>query len=97
MSQQKRKHPWLALAIGVTAGGVYSLIRGNGIFNKPRFAPQHKAVERYLDAHYPGAVYSSIKETGSGWSCVVRDGDRQFILYLTRAKDKVYIFHERGV
>ncbi len=97
MNQEKKRRPWLALAVGLAAGGIYSMIRGNGIFNRPRFAEQHQAVERYLDAHYPGASYSPIRETGGGWSCIVRTGKREFMLYLTRAKDKVYIFHEGEV
>lgn len=97
MKKQQKKHPWLIVAAGLAVGGVYHLVRGNGILNKPRFAKQHDAVRRYLEGHYPGAVYSSIKEAGNGWSCVVRHGDTQFILYLTRSDEGVYIFHERNV
>ncbi len=94
MKQHKK---WIPVAAGLVIGGVYHLIRGNGVFNKPRFAAQHKAVRRYLDAHYPRAVYGKIKETGNGWSCVARADGRQFMLYITRTPGHVFIFHEQNV
>ena len=93
----KKLRPWMAVAAGAVAGGIYQIVRGKGIFNKPRFAEQHRAVERYLESHYPGATYSNIQESGNGWSCVVRTGTRRFILYLTRTREQVYIFHESDV
>lgn len=97
MDEKKKFRPWMAVAAGVAASGIYNMVRGNGIFNRPRFAAQHRAVAQYLEGRYPGAVYSQIKETGNGWSCVVRHGSRQFILYLTRTDEKIYIFHEGNV
>lgn len=94
MKQDKK---WIPVAAGLAIGGAYSFIRGNGVFNRPRFAAQHKAVRRYLDAHYPGAVYGKIKEAGKGWSCIVRADGRQFMLYITRTAGRVFIFHEQNV
>lgn len=86
-----------ALLIGIAAAGAYHFIKGNGIFNKPRFYYQHKAVEKYLSSNHENANVGEIVKTKSGWSCIVNDNSYQFVLNISRTDDGTYIFSEEPV
>ena len=58
MAEKKKRYGLLTFAAGLAITGVYNYVKGNGVFNRARFKNQHDAVSRYVDAHYPGAVYS---------------------------------------
>lgn len=92
---KKKKFGLFAVLAGATAIGAYNYAKGNGIFNKRRFKSQHEAVTRYLDAHYPGAVYSPIKSEDDGWITIITTPDNKRIsLSITRCEDNIYIFKE---
>ncbi len=93
----KKNKKMLAVLLGAAAVGLYRAVKGKGAFNRMRFANQHEAVSRYVEAHHPGAVYSSIEAVGEGWSCVVNDGGEKYLLYITCADDGVYIFEENKI
>lgn len=93
----KKKKKLLALALGVAAVGVYRAVKGKGAFNRMRFADQHEAVSKYVEAHHPGAVYSGIEAIGEGWSCVITDEGEKYLLYITCSPDGVYIFEENKI
>ncbi len=86
------------LLASAAAAGVYGAVMGKGIFNKPRFREQHSAVSRYVDAHYPGAVYSPIEATPKGYMTFIkRLGKPKIMLYAYKSPDGVYVFHETEV
>jgi hypothetical protein len=93
----KKRHKLLAAAAGVAAIGIYRAVKGRGAFNKIRFAEQHEAVGKYMDAHHPGAVYSAIESLGDGWSCVINDNGERYLLYITCSEDGVFIFDESEI
>ncbi|MCC8168927.1 MAG: hypothetical protein LIO59_00830 [Oscillospiraceae bacterium] len=89
-----KKNKWFMVA-AVAAAGVYGIVRGKGIFNKPRFRSQHDAVSRDVNQRYPGATYTPIEATENGWATVViRAGQPKILLYVTQSDDGFYIFHE---
>lgn len=89
-----KKNKWFMVA-AVAAAGAYGIIRGKGIFNKPRFKEQHDAVSRYISSHYPNAAYTSIEATENGWATVIRrPNEPQLLLYITKSSDGIYIFNE---
>ena len=90
-----KKGSKLPLLIGLAAVGAYRFYKGKGMFNKVRFHEQHNAVSDYLDGHYPNAFYSDIVPTDDGWSCIVNNRGRRFVLYLTKSDDGVYVFWEK--
>lgn len=94
---EKKKHKWLTIALGAAAIGVYRAYKGKGIFNKMRFADQHEAIAKYVDANHPGAVYSNIEAVGEGWTSVITDYPDKFLLYVTTSNDGVYIFEETKI
>lgn len=74
----------------------YGAVTGKGVFNKWRFKDQHNAISRYVNGHYPNAVYTPITAAGGGWATVIiRLGRPKVFLYITRSDDGIYIFHER--
>lgn len=89
-----KKNKWFMVA-AVAAAGAYGLVRGKGVFNKPRFKEQHDAVARYVQSHYPNATYSPIEQTGKGWATVIRRiGMPKILLYITKSENGIYIFTE---
>lgn len=83
---------------GAAALGAYSYMEGKGPFNKIKFKSQHEAVSRYVEAHYPNALYSPITETANGWTTVVRRlGVEPVVLYITKSDDGMFIFREESV
>ncbi len=89
-----KKNKWFMVA-AVAAAGADGMIRGKGVFNKPRFREQHDAISRYINSHYKGATYSPIEATENGWATVIkRVNQPKILLYATKSKDGVYIFHE---
>ncbi len=85
----------LVIAAAIAAAGAYSVIRGKGIFNKPRFRSQHDAIARYVGTRYPNAAYSPIEQTEKGWATMImRINEPNILLYVTKSDDGVYIFNE---
>lgn len=92
-----KKNKWFMVA-AVAAAGAYSIIRGKGVFNKPRFKEQHDAVSRYVESHYPNSTYSPIEATENGWVTIIRRiNEPQIFLYITKTDDGVYVFNETSV
>ena len=85
----------LIMLAGAAAIGAYSFAEGKGPFNKLKFKDQHDAVSRYVEAHYPNALYSPITETANGWTTHIRRfGMEPVILYITKSEDGMYVFRE---
>lgn len=84
-----------ALLLGLAASVAYKAIKGEGIFNKPRFYRQHEAVKKYLSSNHPNAKTGDIIKTEDGWSCIVNVGNRNFLLYITQSNNKEFIFSEK--
>ena len=85
----------LLMLAGAAALGAISYTEGFGPFNKIKFKEQHDAISRYVEAHYPNALYSPIVETANGWTVSVRRfGMEPVILYITRSEDGMYVFRE---
>lgn len=93
----KKQHKLLAVALGAAAIGAYRAFKGKGAFNKMRFAEQHAAVSKYVEAHHPGAIYSPIEQFGDGWSCIITDNGEKLLLYITCSDDGVFIFDESEI
>lgn len=87
------------LIIGAAAAaGVYSALKGKGPFNGIRFKKQHSSIARYIETHYPGALYSPIEKTAKGYVTVVkRMGFPKVILYVNRDSNGNFIFTEAPV
>ena len=83
-----------AVLIGLSAAVAYSFIKGNGVFNKPRFYQQHKAVQKYLSSNHESAYVGEIVKTKGGWSCIVNDMGRKFVLNMEKTSDGSYVFSE---
>lgn len=92
-----KKGSKLTLLAGIAVLGAYRFYKGKGVFNKVRFKEQHQAVSDYLENHLPGAFYSEITHTDDGWSCVVNNQGKQFVLYMTKSPDGVFVFWEKEV
>ncbi len=92
-----KKNKW-AMVAAVAAAGAYGIIRGKGVFNKPRFKEQHDAVSRYVESHYPSSTYSPIEATENGWATIIRRvNEPRIFLYITKTDDGVYVFNETTV
>ena len=85
------------LLLGAAAVGAYNLYKGKGAFNKIRFKEQHEAVLDYLESHFPNATYSEITQTDKGWSCVVNAYPKNFVLYMTKTPENVFLFWEKEI
>lgn len=85
-----------ALLIGAAAAaGLYSAIKGRGPFNGIRFKKQHDSIARYIETHYPGALYSPIEKTEKGYVTVIkRIGKAKIILYVNSDGSGNFIFTE---
>ena len=83
-----------AILIGAAAACAYEFLRGDGIFNKPRFASQHKAVEAYLSSYYTNAEHGKIIKDDVGWHCIVQASQKKFLLNIHRTDDGMYLFSE---
>lgn len=86
--------PKKAVLFGLCAAAAYKFVRGDGIFNKPRFYSQYKAVERYLSTYHSGARAGNISTTESGWHCIVTTPEKSFLLNIHRTQDGMYLFSE---
>ena len=84
-----------AILLGLAAGVAYKAIKGEGIFNKPRFYRQHEAAKKYLSSKYPDAKTGDIIKTEDGWSCIVYLHDKNFVLYITQSNTNEFIFSEK--
>lgn len=87
----------ITILAGAALFEVYRLYKGKGIFNKLRYKQQHEAVSNYMETHHPGAFYSDISETGSGWTCVINEKNRRIMLCLSRTPDGVFVFWEKEI
>jgi len=85
------------LLLGAAALGAYNFYKGKGIFNKIRFKEQHEAVSDYLANDYPDATYSEITQTDEGWSCVVETSSGNFVLYMTKSPENVFVFWKKDI
>ena len=83
-----------AVLLGVGAACLYKLVKGEGVFNKPRFFQQHKAVVTYLDTYHPGAVAGNIVKNDAGWHCIVKNGTTNFVLNINKTNDGTFVFSE---
>ncbi len=83
--------------LGAAALGAYNLYKGKGVFNKVRFKEQHQAVSDYLENHFPNSTYSEITATDEGWSCVVNTYPGNFVLYMTKTPEGVFVFWEKEI
>ena len=90
----KKKSIWpIVLALAAWEG--YRFYKGKGIFNKIRFKAQYEALAGYLETHHPNAICSNIVESNGGWSCIVNDDDREFVIYMTKTIGGVFLFSEK--
>ena len=89
------KKKTLFMLAGAAALGIYSAIEGKGPFNKFKFKDQHEAVSKYVETHYPGALYSPITATEDGWVTVIRSLKYPPIaIYIKQDSDGNFIFTE---
>ena len=86
--------PKKAALLGAGAALIYRFAKGKGIFNKPRFYDQHKAIKNYLNTYHNGANYGDIARTKDGWVCVVNINNEQILLNVQKSEDGSYIFSE---
>ncbi|MBR6392010.1 MAG: hypothetical protein IKS12_01880 [Eubacterium sp.] len=91
-----KKRGNLPVLLCIAAWVAYRCYKGQGIFNKVRYKAQHEAVSNYVETHYPNAFYSDIIEADNGWSCIVTDGGRKIVLYLTKTDSGTFIFWEKA-
>lgn len=85
----------LFLIAGAAAIGAVSAAEGFGPFNKLKFKEQHDAVSRYVQTHYPHALYSPISQTKDGWVTVIRSIRRPpVMLYISSGPNGEFIFRE---
>lgn len=94
MSKRNHKFPVL---LGLAAWEAYRFYKGKGIFNKIRYKRQHEAISKYLETHYPYAFYSDVAEVDTGWSCIVTNGNKKVMLYLTEAENNTFVFWEKEI
>ena len=94
----KRRSNLLPLLGAAAVAGIYGYVNGKGLFNKPRFKEQHEAISRYVDSHYPGAVYSPIEATENGYMTIIsRPKQQKILLYAEKTPDGVYVFNESPI
>lgn len=91
----KRKIPLLATAAAGATLVAYRAVKGYGIFNKIRYRQLHSVVSRYLETHHPDSTYSSISDVGDGYSAIVTDHNKSYLLHITKTKEGVYVFSEK--
>lgn len=92
-----KKNSKLPLVLGFALFEAYRFYNGKGAFNKIRFKSQHAAISAYLEKHYPNAFYSDITATEDGWSCIINNGGKRSVLYMTKAPDGNFIFWENDI
>ena len=90
-----KKNGKLPVLLGIAVWEAYRFYKGKGIFNKIRYKEQHDAVINYMETHYPNAFYSDIIEAENGWSCIITDGARRIVLYMTKTEDGTFVFWEK--
>jgi len=90
MSKKTKK----AVLIGLGTALLYSAVKGNGIFNKPRFYFVYKALEKYLSSNHADSNIGEIVKTKNGWSCIVNDKGKSFVVNISKAVDGNYLFSE---
>lgn len=89
---KKRLLAWGLSLAGYTA---YSAITGRGVFNRLKFKEQHEVIARYVEGHYPGAVYSPVQTTEHGYAVMImRKKGAPIMLHATPTPDGHYVFKE---
>lgn len=89
---KKKTAFWIA---GAAALGIYSALEGRGPFNKLKFRNQHDAVSKYVETHYPNALYSPISKTENGWVTIIRRFNQpNIVLYIAKTSDGMFVFDE---
>ena len=92
---KKKKMSINPVLVAAAITGVYHAVKGNGVFNKPRFAKQHDAISKYVETHYPGGTYAPIRATQNGWATIITATDgSKYNLYVGKTPDGVYVFKE---
>lgn len=86
-----------AILIGALVACAYEFVKGEGIFNKPRYAPQHKAVDAYLSSYYTNSEHGKIIKNDTGWHCIVKTPQKSFLLNIHRTDDGMYLFSENDL
>lgn len=86
--------PKKAIFFGVIAAAAYKFTKGEGIFNKPRFYSQHKAVSSYLSTYHENAQAGSIIKNDAGWHCIVKTPQKDFVLNIHKTDGGMYLFSE---
>lgn len=81
-----------AFVVGTLSACAYSFVKGNGIFNKPRFYPQYKAISKYLSSSSPNANIGKIFKTKEGFGAVINDNGDCYLLSITKIKGNDYMF-----
>ncbi len=92
---RKNKAKLVTMLVTVAGAAAYGAVAGKGVFNRPRFKEQHKALSNYVDNNYPGCSYTPITMHGKGWaSAVKRNGRVVVFVYFTKSDEGIYIFTE---
>lgn len=86
-----------AIFAGIGAAAAYSFLKGEGMFNKPRFFREYKAAEKYLSSYYENAVCSEMTKTKTGLCCVVTAQNKRFILNIHKTDKGEYVFSETAM
>ena len=91
------KKKTLFMLAGAAALGAYSAIEGKGPFNKIKFRDQHDAVSKYVETHYPNALYSPISKTENGWVTIIRRFNKPcIVLHISKTSDGMFVFNEHN-
>lgn len=89
------KKKLLGFTAAAAAATAYSAVTGKGPFNKMRFKNVHEAVSRYVEGHYPGAVYSPVQKTELGYGVIIRrPNSARVLLYAVPTEEGHYVFKE---
>lgn len=83
-----------AVLIGFGTAILYSAVKGNGVFNKPRFYFVYNALKKYLSSNHPLSNMGEIVRTKNGWSCIINDSGKSFVVNISKSEDGTYLFSE---
>ena len=78
------------------ASAAYSICK-NGAVDKIRYRRIYQAVSEYISANHSGAVYTKLAKTHSGWSCIVRNGRVNTVIYITEKDNGEIHFWENKI
>ena len=93
---KKRNKLLLLAGVGATLG--YAFLKNTGILNRAMYRKEYEAVSRYVDAHFPGAAFTEIQKTDTGFITVVTlPGGAQKALTFSKADEEIYDFSETDI